>query len=367
MDIDEPQADTELVVDPPVPAVRIRRPSRKVREAQEDNLPEGPGPLVTPEPTPTEPTRLTVRIPQMFRTASNSFGLSRLYIGSPSRIPDLDEPLINFLSDGIMNPVKNTIASLASILFPYPNLSSFRFNQWFWRSQNKSIADRQALLDVLLADGFDTEDLRGVNFSRIDKILSKPEEVDAPWEGNGWMSSTVTIELPTGVKETKASKRAKASAAARAKRLDEVDPEAEKISTRKFSIPHFHHRSLIHVMRSVIEGDEGKGFHWHPFEQWWKPAPPAAPPERVFSEAFTGDALLKLDRDLQNSPREPGCSLPRVVAAWMFWSDATHLAQFGQSKLWPIYAYFANQTKYERSKPSARASHQIGYLNSVRV
>ncbi|KAJ7166408.1 hypothetical protein C8R43DRAFT_1162986, partial [Mycena crocata] len=40
-------------------------------------------------------------------------------------------------------------------------------------------------------------------------------------------------------------------------------------------------------------------------------------------------------------------------------------AQFGQAKLWPVYAYFGNQSKYSRAQPSARASSQVAYLQSL--
>lgn len=51
----------------------------------------------------------------------------------------------------------------------------------------------------------------------------------------------------------------------------------------------------------------------------------------------------------------------------MFWSDSTHLAEFGQAKLWPIYMAFGNQSKYERAKPGNRALLHLAYLPSVRV
>jgi hypothetical protein len=190
-------------------------------------------------------------------------------------------------------------------------------------------------------------------------------------EGNGWKTSTVTIRIPTGEKATKTVQRQRAAAAQTARRHDEVDPDADelethKFETHKFEIPGFHHRSLVHVMRSIIEFDDAaKSFHWHPYEQYWTPAVPWALPERVHDELYCSAAWIEADRKLQASPREPGCKLPRVIAGFMFWSDATHVAQFGQAKLWPVYAYFGNQSKYARAQPSARASSQVAYLQSV--
>ncbi|KIK72621.1 hypothetical protein PAXRUDRAFT_798128, partial [Paxillus rubicundulus Ve08.2h10] len=46
----------------------------------------------------------------------------------------------------------------------------------------------------------------------------------------------------------------------------------------------------------------------------------------------------------------------------MFWSDATHLAQFGQAKAWPIYLFFGNLSKYLRGSPSLGACHPIAFI-----
>ena len=49
----------------------------------------------------------------------------------------------------------------------------------------------------------------------------------------------------------------------------------------------------------------------------------------------------------------------------MVLSDSTHLGQFGTAALWPIYTFFGNQSKYERTKPSQFAAHHTAYIPSV--
>jgi hypothetical protein len=49
----------------------------------------------------------------------------------------------------------------------------------------------------------------------------------------------------------------------------------------------------------------------------------------------------------------------------MLWSFATHVAQFGQAKLWLIYLYLGNLSKYAHCKPSEHAGHQAAYLPAV--
>ncbi|KAG2049220.1 hypothetical protein BDR06DRAFT_984493 [Suillus hirtellus] len=69
--------------------------------------------------------------------------------------------------------------------------------------------------------------------------------------------------------------------------------------------------------------------------------------------------------ELQKLPKEPGCSLERVIAGLMFFSDATHLANFGMAKAWPLYMYFGNLTKYVRSALKSGACHLVGFLLSL--
>jgi hypothetical protein len=54
-----------------------------------------------------------------------------------------------------------------------------------------------------------------------------------------------------------------------------------------------------------------------------------------------------------------------VVAAFMFWSDSTHLANFGSASLWPLYTFFGNQSKYIRAKPNSHAARHQAYIPSL--
>lgn len=361
---------------PLLPPKRVHKPTERLRLGLEDALPEGPGPLEEEElelhiePHVEPRPRLMLRIPKFVRTAKNAFGLSRLYRGRPTRVPDMGLPLEQLATENVMlpPPPSGNKRSISDIIWPYPNLSSFKLGKWFWNDgHKKSKGARQSLLDdVILSDDFSPEDLRGVNFNHLDHILAAPKEPAAPWDDNGWTESKVRITIPTGIKTTKATKKQKAAAVQAARRHHEVDEEAEPFETRKFDVPKFHHRSLLHIMRSVIEQDEAsKNFHYHPFELFWEPPYPDASTERVHGEMYTSQVFIDADRELQASPHEEGCNLPRAIAGFMFWSDATHVAQFGTAKLWPLYGYFANQSKYDRGMPTARASHQVAYFQGV--
>ena len=49
----------------------------------------------------------------------------------------------------------------------------------------------------------------------------------------------------------------------------------------------------------------------------------------------------------------------------MFASDATMLAAFGSAKLWPLYMFFANNSKYKRARPSEKLFETIAYFENV--
>ncbi|KIJ57965.1 hypothetical protein HYDPIDRAFT_34453 [Hydnomerulius pinastri MD-312] len=276
----------------------------------------------------------------------------------------MDTEFEQFCGDSVNVTEEPPTQSVEEVIYPYPTLISFLLNNWFWsRGSTKSKADRRELVDVLLNPSFKLDDIRGVNFDSLDTKVA--EDKSSTWGGNGWAESTITIDIPTGEKATKASKQRRANETQTARRHGEIDPDAPEIPSIKYEIPHFRHRSLLAIIREVFESAPARKFHFHPFKLFYKPPNPAAPPQRVFENAYTADAFLKADQELQDSPPEEGCTLPRAIAGFMFWSDATHVAQFGQAKLWPIYAYFANQCKYERCRPTARAARCVAYLPAL--
>ena len=83
------------------------------------------------------------------------------------------------------------------------------------------------------------------------------------------------------------------------------------------------------------------------------------------TDLYNSDAFLQEHEKLQQQPSEMGCDLEWVVSAIMVWSDSTHLANFGQASLWPIYLFLGNQLKYQCMKPSQFAAHHLAYIPTV--
>jgi len=88
--------------------------------------------------------------------------------------------------------------------------------------------------------------------------------------------------------------------------------------------------------------------------------------ERIFSEMYDSDIFWEEHKKVQRAPTDDlACKWEKVIAALMFWSDATHLATFGTVKLWPIYLHFGNLSKYVRCQPNSGATKHVAYIPSL--
>ena len=107
-------------------------------------------------------------------------------------------------------------------------------------------------------------------------------------------------------------------------------------------------------------------FYLEPYELIWC-SPHLQEDIHLHGKLYTSPIFNAAHQDLQASPREPGCNLPCVIVALtlMFWSDGTQLTHFGKGKLWPIYMFFGNESKYRCSKPSNGLCEHIAYLEDV--
>jgi Plavaka transposase len=105
-------------------------------------------------------------------------------------------------------------------------------------------------------------------------------------------------------------------------------------------------------------------FHTKPHEVHWQTSN-FQNPFQVQGELYTSPSFIDAHREVQELPGEPACNLPRVIAALMFWSDATRLTSFGKAKLWPLYLFFGNDSKYRRCKPSCHLCEHVAYFQTV--
>ncbi|TCD63562.1 hypothetical protein EIP91_005233 [Steccherinum ochraceum] len=369
--------------------------------------------LPTPDPPADEapPAKYTHQEP-------NLFGLFRSFLVIPAVDPEEKVSLNTLCSDAslassaVPEPEQWRITPWGSItsirnaaqawFAPFQNATKFRLIHWLLTGSNqKSLAEADRLVnEVILQDDFDREDLRGFNAgreaARLDKVdMEEDEWVDEGEEGerrpsfrlsaeDGWREGKVHIRLPAEDRSVKYAK-------------EEDAPE--------FEVSGIQHRRLIEVIKAVFQDTTAQKFNLIPYRLWWNrqeglaasgssedsgpregpsepavpagsvPSPVTPPPdspsleqraqtERVYSEVYNSEAMVgEYETLLKTHPPEPNAPYTEtVIAALMFWSDSTHLAQFGNASLWPIYMFFGNQSKYERCKPSANAAHHIAYI-----
>lgn len=382
---------------PPGPGGRPRR-HKKLPKRYQDDLPSPPTPVQVqrqPETPPIpedDPAQIEARpLPsRIFKTEPNSMGLYKIFPYRPSHDPDdgisLDDlcqspellvpapPLPHLHLDAI-HP------STSSIFFPFLNESVARLMCWFHGGSNqKSIGELDKLVnEVLRHDQFNISDLENFStvreherldsgFTSADTTPNEPipliGEVPVTTKSiptDGWQEKSVKISLP-------------------AKKNKPTETNAPEFEVKGVLL-----RPLLDVMTEAFQSPAFLEFHLTPFEQVWDPehdcdpilgqtqSPLAEIPhvewpndipgghQRIYGEIYTSPEMLKAHAAL---PADP--NLETVVAAFMFWSDSTHLANFGNASLWPLYTFFGNQSKYTRAKPTSNACHHQAYIPSVR-
>jgi hypothetical protein len=334
--------------------MRVKRPTWKVLEM----LPEPPIPVEELSAVPAQHSPSEEPAPgfvwQAVKSVINTFGLYREFPSSPSYCPDdmicLEDLTYPTMQQNTDNPPSHL--SARPFWAPFTNLSSFLLVNWLWSgSQLKSIGEIGRLVHALRTPGFSVADLEHFDAARetalLDSPLSSPSSSDpdhSPFTTDyGWKSVDITIEVPDG-RQHRPHRR--------------HDPP---IPT--FTIPELRYRSITSVIRTVWASDMAKNFHITPFRQHWRRD--AEHTERVYSELYASDAFAKAYEDVQNLLPEDDCSLERTVCALMFWSDSTHLTNFGSASLWPLYLFFGNESKYTRASMSHSSCHHIAYIPKV--
>ncbi|KIK24307.1 hypothetical protein PISMIDRAFT_98704, partial [Pisolithus microcarpus 441] len=85
----------------------------------------------------------------------------------------------------------------------------------------------------------------------------------------------------------------------------------------------------------------------------------------LYDKLYTSNAWHTAHNDMQKQQREDNCTLERVIVGLMFWSDSTHLTQFGHATAWPVYLFFGNLSKYEHVSASSGLCHPVAFIPSV--
>jgi hypothetical protein len=315
-----------------------------------DQRPEHSPQPRTPSPPIPDPHAL---IP--FETEPDNTGLFRIYTSRPSLLSNNDtlESVTDAptLAGGDRTTQSSRITEGLSTkeignddlytAFSNPTAGLLMAYQYSGTGQ-QSVAELQRLTTFVGDSLFNNADALSFSHTReaknIDAYLQ--DKANPFREEYGWHQSAVKIRLPKeGMKwasETEA-------------------PELE--------IPGVYHRSIVDIIESVFMDDVAASFNMTPYREYWQYSEDRS--IEIISEAYSSPELIETYAEINDLPREPGDELERVVASLMFWSDATHLANFGDASLWPFYLFFGNQSKYTRGRPTASACHHVAYIPTV--
>ena len=210
-------------------------------------------------------------------------------------------------------------------------------------SGSKSEGKVDRLVDgVLNAPNFCAEDLHKFSAHCEKSQLNTADNANLV-EG-GFQVTSITIEVPTG--------------------------EPGDLSTPcMYLIPGLCYCKL-NVIKATFKEPLSRNFHFTPFSLIHR-SPITNKEQRIYGELYNSDEFIEEHKRVQNCspppPDDPGCKLEKVIAALMFWSDSTHLANFGTAKLWPIYLFFGNLSKYIHLRPSSGACNHLAYIPSVHI
>ncbi|KIK34293.1 hypothetical protein CY34DRAFT_98289, partial [Suillus luteus UH-Slu-Lm8-n1] len=284
--------------------------------------------------------RVILTLRDTLQTTFNVFGLCRLYPRRPSFEPDKFIPsTLLARTSPIATQTTDSSPNVLAPPFPFAIMSIYRLMTWMNTGSSRVSETKvsQLVEDVLLAEDFDRKHLEDFSVRRSLRELDAEENGKRISFPDDWIQTSITIDVPT---------------------------KSRGDGPLPYTIPGFHYRPLVDVIRAAFADIQSRAFHLMPFQRLWKD-PLGDHQERIYDELYTSDAWLAAQDSLQKLPKENGCTLERVVAGLMFFSDATHLANFGTAKAWPLYLYFGNLTKYARSSPQSGACHLVGFLPSL--
>ncbi|KAJ7196538.1 hypothetical protein GGX14DRAFT_376118 [Mycena pura] len=370
MDVDPPRSPT------PPPFRPNGRPNRRIRPTQKirDSLPEPPKPVQLHQPTrelelapqpeqqPTPPRRWV-------KTTPNVHGVYKVYPRAPTHDPDASQTLRDLCQTSEIQSADAAVGTTDDVPWysPFPNPTTAELMSWYILTNNHAARPsiNSLVHDVIRRkeeeSTFNVDDLASFDIDREIEHLDKIPVTPPGAPSNGWLRGSVKLKLPCPKHRV---------------------PEAD---APELIIDNVFHRPLLDVMREAFEGPMFERFHTTPHSARWdrahdpaasdldldpvpEPVPddnglPPLPPghEDIFGELYTSAAYLGAYAKLPHVDDGVEC----IIAAFMFWSDATHLANFGTASLWPLYTFFGNQSKYERCKPTTNSGFHQAYFPSV--
>ena len=272
-----------------------------------------------------------------YQTAANNFGLWKDYLYHPSHDPDA-----TVAAEDLYRPHLSAIlpqraqAEEASL---YTNRTVELLLDWQNSgSSAKSNNELNHLVkEVLLYPKFKLDELSKFNATCENQKADTIEEQSQLEYLRGFHHADIVIEVPSGSKNN---------------------------APRSFSIPGLYYCKITILIQESFQNPIFLKFHLSPFKLYRKHTQAdGEASKRIYSEMYDSNSFLDVHTKIQRTQTDdPNCKWEKVLAALMFWSDATHLAMFGTAKMWPIYMLFGNLSKYIRCQPNSGATKHLAYI-----
>ncbi|KAF7965535.1 hypothetical protein HWV62_43046 [Athelia sp. TMB] len=359
---------------------QIQLPTR-LKDFVPNTLPDQIAPPPTTPPSNSAPgTSVSHSTPatlQFIDSAKNVFGLFHRFSGTemPTHDPEtrigildltdttpvpghsVDQTQFPSANHPGLIPVTDMPTPTGSEFHPFDNESSYRLAMWRYAANSSNSQQKfYELTKIVGGSTFNPEDICRTNWQKMHKVLGHNDfDANDSWPGNsqpddllewndvdaGWRRKPITLDVP-------------------------FHRQTPNPGNHQFAAGYIYHRSLVEIIREKLQNPvDSAQFHYEPYELRWQPPSGEAPSTRVHGEFYASPTFLDAHRELQAAPNEPGCSLQKVIVAMEFSSDATQLTHFGTAKLWPLYLYFLNESKYRRCKPTANLCNHVAYFESL--
>lgn len=303
-----------------------------------------------------------IAITNQTTTTPDSFGVFRKYSSLSSHNPEDIDPLSDIPSTSsntvltsqppASGPIGSdlTTSSTGTDLDPLANSENPTVDlllSWYSEGSMDGAGGLDHLVRCIRNPHFDASQLEDFNavsaLRQFEKnhLGLKPGKTLKP--GDGWKCGSVSIRVPC----------------TRHPQLEEAAPE--------FVVDGIWYRDATEIIATELaDPDTFKNIHIKPFEEWWCPTK-TSDPIRVYSETYTSDATLELQRKLEETLKDiSGPQLETFILTTLLYTDGTRLAQFGHASLWPVYMYIGNISKYIQSQPNSFLAHHIAYLPTVK-
>jgi len=332
---------------------RLEEAKARANAAQPECNPEPPSDEESDEGDPAGVHQIT--------TSPDAFGVFRKYFSLSSHNPENIDPFSDLPSapsgmastsqppgtDSIGSNL--TTSSARSDLDPLANSENPTVDlllSWYSEGSTDGAANLDRLVNCLQDPHFDISQLKDFNavsaLRKFERTHLRSGSEGALEPGDGWKCGSVTIRVPC----------------TRHPQHEEDAPE--------FTVDGVYYRDAVEVItKELMDPDSFDNIHLKPFEEWWRPTE-ASEPVRVYSEIYTSDTMLRLEKELQETLKgTAGPQLETFILAGLLYSDGTRLAQFGHASLWPVYMYIGNTSKYIRARPNSFSALHIAYLPTV--